>query len=134
VLPTVAGAVDRDERLPDPVAGTAREGLHDPDVGPVGALLEGASRMCLDGSLLTAGGSAGGLAFPDLVLDAVHGEHDWAGSVIGREHWVFAGFGLRAAGVRRHLGHVGTGSALPVIWSENKTLAGRAFSAHTDHA
>ena len=52
------------------------------------------------------------------VLDAIDGEHGGSGRVIGGEHGVSTGFGLRVAGVRRHRGHDGMGSALPVTFGE----------------
>jgi hypothetical protein len=52
------------------------------------------------------------------VLLAIFTVPGWAGGVVDGEHAGFAGSGLRVAGVRRHLGHVGSGSALPVTFGE----------------
>jgi hypothetical protein len=51
-----------------------------------------------------------------LVLAVIDREHRQAGRVIDGGHGFSMGFGLRVAGARRHLEHVGTGSALPVIF------------------
>ena len=56
------------------------------------------------------------LTFIRLVLGVIHREHGFPGCVIGGEHGVLAGFGLRGAGVRRQRVHVGCRPALPVTF------------------
>ena len=52
------------------------------------------------------------------VLGVIHREHRWMGRVINGEHRGLPGFGLRWAGARRHVEHVGMGPALPVTFGE----------------
>ena len=51
-----------------------------------------------------------------LMLGVIYREHRFQGGVIGGEHGVFAGFGLRGAGVRRQRVRVGCRPALPVTF------------------
>ena len=119
----------RDRRLSSSASSSAR-----PDIAATCCELPPRLRGCLEavgeGGVAAAG--AGGADGGGL-LDAIHGEHRRAGCVIDGEHGVFAGFGLRVAGVRRHLEHVGYGSALPVIFWRSSGRAVRVRGGTSAH-
>jgi hypothetical protein len=67
------------------------------------------------------------------LLGVVQREHRFGGRVFDGEHWVFAGFGLRGAGVRRQRVHVGCRPALPVTFCRSPGRAVRVRGGTIAH-